>query len=234
MVIANMALAIAEGGTRVLVVDADAGDGSLTTRLLLGSTAEEGGLEQVLAEQRPLAACIHPSPLNDAVAVLGAGPAPHRRVTGAARAKAASALLATAKSSFDIVLIDSPGLLKVADAAELVSASDAAIIVLGPGELTRDHVETMDRLRLIGSDVVGYIYDGMPMSAPRARYQHSGSSGRPGDLIRPGRSANGSSARPMVFDPAIGDFPGLSFEQPLDGRSGLSTELRIDRLDKAP
>ena len=96
MVVANLALAIAEGGTRVLVVDADAGDGGLTTRLLLGTPADDGGLELVLAGQRPLAACIHPSPLNDAVAVLGSGPALHRRVTGAARAKAASALLATA------------------------------------------------------------------------------------------------------------------------------------------
>ena len=147
MVVANLALAIAEGGTRVLVVDADAGDGQgLTTRLLLGTPADDGGLELVLAGQRPLAACIHPSPLNDAVAVLGSGPALHRRVTGAARAKAASALLATA-SSFDIVLIDSPGLLQVADAAEMVGASDAAIIVVGPDELTRDHVETVDRLK---------------------------------------------------------------------------------------
>ena len=117
--------------------------------------------------------------------MLGSGPALHRRVTGAARAKAASALLATAKSSFDIVLIDSPGLLQVADAAEMVGASDAAIIVVGPDELTRDHVETVDRLKLIGSDVVGYIYDGVdgvPVSAPRARYQRNGSSARPTDL----------------------------------------------------
>ena len=33
MVVANLALAIAEGGTRVLAVDADAGDGDLTARL---------------------------------------------------------------------------------------------------------------------------------------------------------------------------------------------------------
>ena len=74
MVVANLALAIAEGGTRVLAVDADAGDGSLTARLLLGTPADDG-LEQVLAGQQPLDDCIQPSPLNDAVAVLGPGPA---------------------------------------------------------------------------------------------------------------------------------------------------------------
>ncbi len=226
MVVANLALAIAEGGTRVLVVDADAGDGQgLTTRLLLGTPADDGGLELVLAGQRPLAACIHPSPLNDAVAVLGSGPVLHRRVTGAARAKAASALLATA-SSFDIVLIDSPGLLQVADAAEMVGASDAAIIVVGPDELTRDHRETVDRLKHIGSDVVGYIYDGVPMSAPRARYQRNGSSARPTDLDPPTSSANGSSARPTDPDPSTGDFPTLSFGRPNDDGNTPSSELK--------
>ena len=203
MVVANLALAIAEGGTRVLVVDADVGDGGLTTRLLLGTPAD-GGLERVLAGQQLLANCIQPSLLNGAVAVLGSGPALQRRVTGAARAKAASALFATAKSSFDVVLIDIPGLLQVADATELVGASDAAIIVLGPDEMIRDHVETVDRLKLIGADVVGYIYDGAPMPTPLARYQR-----------------NGSSARP---DPPAQDFPTVSLGRSLDGGDGSSSE----------
>jgi Mrp family chromosome partitioning ATPase len=206
MVVANLALAIAEGGTRVLVVDADVGDGGLTTRLLLGTPAD-GGLERVLAGQQPLANCIQPSPLNGAVAVIGSGPALQRRVTGAARARAASALLAKAKSSFDVVLIDIPGLLQVADATELVGASDAAIIVLGPDERIRDHVETVDRLKLIGADIVGYIYDGAPMPTPLARYQR-----------------NGSSARPADSDPPAQDFPTVSLGRPLDGGDGSFSE----------
>ena len=121
-------------------------------------------------------------------------------MTGAARSKAASALLATAKSSFDIVLIDSPALLQVADATELVNASDAAIIVLSPNELIRDHLEMVDRLKLIGSDVVGYIYNRAPMPPQLARYQRNGSSARPMDIreaalptLSGGRSMNGRS-----------------------------------------
>jgi Mrp family chromosome partitioning ATPase len=200
MVVANLALAIAEGGTRVLAVDADAGDGDLSARLLLGTPAH-GGLEQVLAGQQPLAKCTQPSPLNDAVAVLGSGPAPYQRVTGAARAKAASALLDAAKSSFEVVLIDSPAFLQVADATELVRASDATIIVLSPDELIRDHLEMVDRLKLIGSDVVGYIYNRAPMPPQLARYQR-----------------NGSSARQMAVVPAV---PG---GQLLNGGSGPSSQ----------
>ena len=204
MVVANLALAIANGGTRVLVVDADAGDGDLTARLLPGTQAV-GGLEQVLAGQQPLANCIQPSPLNGAVAVLGSGPPQQRRVTGAARSKAASAMLATAKSSFDVVLIDSPALLQVADATELVNAADAAIIVLSPDELMRDHVEMVDRLKLIGSDIVGYIYNRAPMPPHLARYRR-----------------NGSSAG--LVDPGEPTLPNLSGSQPLNGESGASSE----------
>ena len=172
MVIANLALAIAEGGTRVLAVDAAAGDGDLTARLLPG-TPRDVGLEQVLAGEQPLANCIQSSPLNSAVAVLGSAPARQRRVTGAARLKAASALLTMAKQSFDVVLIDSPALLQVADATELVNASDGAIIVLSPDDLVQDHLEMVDRLKLIGSDVVGYIYNRAPMSAHLTRYRRN-------------------------------------------------------------
>ena len=206
MVVANLALAIAEGGTRVLAVDADAGDGGLTTQLLLGTPTDGGGLEEVLAGHRPLATCLHPSPLNRAVAVLGSGPALRQRVTGAARAKAASALLATAKSSFDIVLIDSPALLQVADATELVDASDAAVIVLSPNELIRDQLEMVDRLKLIAADVVGYIYNRAPMPPQFVRYQ-----------------GNGSSADPM--DPQAAVLPAPSGGPPLNGGSSPSSEL---------
>jgi Mrp family chromosome partitioning ATPase len=204
-VVANLALAIAEGGTRVLAVDADASDGGLTTRLLPG-TPVSGGLEQVLAGQQPLANCIQPSPLSSAVTVLGSGPALQPRVTGTARSKAASALLTAAKSSFDVVLIDSPALLQVADATELVGASDAAIIVLSSNELVRDHLEMADRLKLIGSDVVGYIYNRAPMPPQLARYPR-----------------NGSSVRRLDSRPAV--LPTSSGSQPLNGESSPSSEL---------
>lgn len=205
MVIANLALAIAEGGTRVLVVDADAGNEDLTARLLLSGTPTDGGFEQVLAKQKPLADCIQRSPLNDAVAVLGSAPAPLRRVTGAARSEAASALLATAEKSFDVVLIDSPPLLQAADATELVSAADTAIIVLSSSDLVRDHLEIVDRLKLIGANVVGYIYNRAYNRAPI-----------PPQLARYHR--NGSSARPV--DVPAEAIPALSGGQPLDGENG--------------
>jgi Mrp family chromosome partitioning ATPase len=177
-VVANLALAIAEGSMRVLAVDADTADDDLTAQLLPGTPAIDG-FEQVLAGQRALADCVQPSPLNSSVAVLGSGPATPWRVRGAARSKAAGMLLAEAKASFDVVLIDSPALLEASDAAELVDASDAAIIVLGPNELIRDHLDMVDRLKLIGSDLVGYIYNRAPTRPHLSRHLRNRSPGRP-------------------------------------------------------
>jgi Mrp family chromosome partitioning ATPase len=200
-VVANLALALAEGGTRVLVVDGDAADGDLTARLLPGSSTI-GGFEQVLAGRRALADYVQPSPFNGAVAVLGCGPAAASRLTGAARAKAVRALLTEAKASFDVVLIDSPALLQVADAPDLVEAADAAIIVLSPNEPIRDHLEVVDRLNLIRSDVLGYIYNRAPTRPHHARYQRYDSLAPPGSpavtppppvLVRTRRPLDGES-----------------------------------------
>jgi Mrp family chromosome partitioning ATPase len=106
-------------------------------------------------------------------------------VTGAARSKAADVLLAKAKASCDVVLMDTPAFLQVADATELVEASDAAIIVLSPNELIRDHLEMVDRLNLIGADVVGYIYNRAPTRPYLAPYRHNGSSAPPMGLADP-------------------------------------------------
>jgi Mrp family chromosome partitioning ATPase/LPS O-antigen subunit length determinant protein (WzzB/FepE family) len=162
-VVANLGLAIAEGGTRVLVVDADTLSADLTARLLPRAQIA-GGFEQVLAGERAFADCIRACSFNSAVTVLPSGPSPRRRVTGAARSAAVAALLAEAKATFDAVLIDGPPMLAVADATA-VEAADGAIVVIGPNELVQDHREMAERLNLIGSDIVGYIYNRAPAQA---------------------------------------------------------------------
>ncbi len=170
LLVANLALALAEGGTRVLIIDAD---GGLTARFLPGASTADG-LEQVLAGLRVLEECVRRDLFDYDVTVLGSGP-DTGRVTGAARAKAMDFLLAEAKARYDVVLIDSPAVLKVADATELVGASDAAITVIGTDQLIRDHRELLERLELTGADIVGYIYNRAP-KPPRITREDNASS----------------------------------------------------------
>jgi len=182
--VANLALALAEGGTRLLVVDADAADDGLTARLLPGIQRSEG-FEQILSGRRPSPESLEPSPFNDAITVLGSGPAAPRLVTGAARLRAARALLAQARASFDLVIVDCPALLQVADATELVNAVDAAIIVVNPDDSIPDHLEMADWLTQGGSDVIGYVYNRAQMRSPSTRHRGGVSATRPTPQVRP-------------------------------------------------
>jgi Mrp family chromosome partitioning ATPase len=182
--VANLALALAEGGTRLLVVDADAADDGLTARLLPGIQRSEG-FEQILSGRRPSPESLEPSPFNDAITVLGSGPAAPRLVMGAGRLRAMRALLAQARASFDLVIVDCPALLQVADATELVNAVDAAIIVVNPDDSIPDHLEMADWLTQGRSDVIGYVYNRAQMRSPSTRHRGGVSATRPTPQVRP-------------------------------------------------
>jgi len=156
-VVANVALAVAESGTPVLAVDADS-TGSALTGLLLPGSPQADGFEQVVAGCCPVSDCIEPSPLNADVTVLRAGPTRVRRTSGTAYGEAVGKLIAEAKESFELILIDSPAVLTVANAVELVQNSDATVVVLSPGEPVQDHVTVVERLEHVEPGPAGYIY----------------------------------------------------------------------------
>jgi Mrp family chromosome partitioning ATPase len=156
-VVANVALAMAEGGTRVLAVDADPA-GRLSGLLLPGGTGGDG-FAQVVAGAVAAADVVRRSPAHPGISVLPAGAPTAERTTGVAYTKAVGALLAEATDDYDVVLVDSAGLLQTAAAAALVVACDAAVIVVDSRDLVRDHRAMADRLDLIECAVLGYVYD---------------------------------------------------------------------------
>ena len=71
----------------------------------------------------------------------------------------------------------------MADAAELVSAADAVVIVANPGDRIADHLEMAERLKPIRSDVVGYLYNRAP--ARSYAVHHGGPMARSASDMRP-------------------------------------------------
>jgi Mrp family chromosome partitioning ATPase len=160
LTVANLALALAEAHLRVLAVDANVG-GRLSVLLLPGVGTAAKSSEQPLTGQPPLVARVRAlsehaesSPLNSIVYVLPSVP---ERTTTLAHYKALGALIAQARSCYDVVLVDCPGLLEVAGAVELLRASDTAIVVVSAGDLVPDHLATRNRLRLVGCSLAGYV-----------------------------------------------------------------------------
>ncbi len=180
VVAANIALALGEGGTRVLVVDADPG-GELAELLVPGS-GTEGGFSDVLAGRRALVDCMRLSPSDPAVMVLGYGSSEIERAHGVAYRAAFSVLLSEATANFDLVLVNGPSPLRDGDAGEPVGACDAVLICVSPDEPIREHLELARRLGLLGAEPDGYLYLRSPIRHRVRSPEPSPTDGAPSDL----------------------------------------------------
>jgi succinoglycan biosynthesis transport protein ExoP len=154
----QLAAAAARQGLRVLLIDADLRCGGLTTLLAL---RERPGLVDYLTDNAPLATVIEPLALAGAtsVDVIGAGslsreaPAPHV-------VKGLRTLLGVA-TAYDLVLIDTPPINIVADAAALAPLVDAVLLVTRSGETSPAAIElAMEQLHRAGAHVLGTILNG--------------------------------------------------------------------------
>ena len=72
-------------------------------------------------------------------------------------------LLAELAQQVDVVLIDGPPVLPVADAAVLAQAVDGVLLVVNAGETRREAARhAVERLRQVGADLVGVVLNGVP------------------------------------------------------------------------
>ena len=72
-------------------------------------------------------------------------------------------LLRDLRERFDVVVIDSPPLLPVTDAALLASITDGAILVVNHGTTTREQLAgAVDRLDGVGAEPLGLVINRVP------------------------------------------------------------------------
>ena len=124
----NLALTLAQQGVRTLLIDADMRKGVLHKMF---SMRREPGLSQVLVGEADIAEAVQIiAPGNDGtgLSVLTAGLAPPNpaELIGSARMRT---LLSTLRDQYEMVIIDSPPLGLVTDAAILGTLADTTILV---------------------------------------------------------------------------------------------------------
>jgi len=160
----NLAIALAETGASVAVVDGD-----LRLPRLADTMGLEGavGLTDVLIGRADLADVLQPWG-RGSLMVLPAGRIPPNpsELLGS---KAMVSVLESLTKSFDFVLIDAPPLLPVTDAAILSKLTGGAIVVAAAGRTTRNELESALRsLDHIGSRVLGVVMTMLPTKGPDA------------------------------------------------------------------
>lgn len=159
---ANLAIALAETGARVALVDGD---------LRLPRVAEymgiEGGvgLTDVLIGRAELPDVLQKWGKNK-LFVLPSGrvpPNPSELLGSAAMAR----MLAALTDEFDVVLIDAPPLLLVTDAAVLSKLCGGAIMVVASGRTKRNELSSaLKALERAGSRLVGMVITMLPTKGP--------------------------------------------------------------------
>ncbi|MGB3370197.1 MAG: polysaccharide biosynthesis tyrosine autokinase [Rhodococcus sp. (in: high G+C Gram-positive bacteria)] len=154
----NLALALAEAGHHVALVEGDLRRPRVSKYLnLIGSV----GLSTVLANQADLSDVLQPTP-SEGLEVLASGPLPPNpsELLGS---EASRRVIEELRGRFDYVIIDGAPLLPVTDSALLTTHSDGALMVARFGHTTESEVgRAVGNLETIGAHILGAVFTMMP------------------------------------------------------------------------
>jgi capsular exopolysaccharide synthesis family protein len=154
----NLAIALAQAGRRVVLVDADLRRPKLTQYMGIASSP---GLTSVLIGEAALADVLQPWE-GEPLAVLPSGPIPPNpsELLSSENMKQTIGKLA---DFGDIVLIDAPGLLPVTDAAVLAHHCDGTLLVTRYGKTRREQVaQAVRRLNAVDARLLGCVLNFTP------------------------------------------------------------------------
>ena len=158
MTVANLAVTMAQAGLKVVVVDADL---RRPRQHKIFGIHPRGGLTDSLLE-RTLDGRLQASRV-DRLAVLPAGEVPPNpaELLGSQRLQD---LLERLMSHVDMVLIDSPPVLPVTDAAVLAQVTDGVLLVIDAGETRREVAErALGSLERVEANVIGVVLNRVEM-----------------------------------------------------------------------
>ncbi|PWW21836.1 capsular exopolysaccharide synthesis family protein [Geodermatophilus normandii] len=199
----NLAVALAESGRQVTLLDADlrrprvAGylglvGGVGLTNVLAGS-AEAAEVEQVFG--------------TEGLKVIGAGPTPPNP-NELLSSRQMFSLVDQLRESNDFVLIDAPPVLPVADAAGLGVLADGVLVSVRHGHTRKDQLQQATAtLERVGARILGVVLNIVPLSARAAQAYGYGTDyvqdAQPRTRKRadPHRSSSRSAARSQALTP---------------------------------
>lgn len=171
-VVANLAVALARSGLKVVAVSGDLRRPSLAEFFALDDS--QVGLTSVLLGEVPVTEAVVRTSTADAtnLLVLPAGPSPHNPAELLGSTPMQQLLDQLVQGGADYILIDCPPVLPVSDTLALAQHVDGVIVVCVPGQTKADHLEAAcQRLRQIGAEIIGVTINGFsPRSGSYDQY----------------------------------------------------------------
>jgi capsular exopolysaccharide synthesis family protein len=160
----NLAIALAQTGLRVLLVDGDLRRPKVASMLGLERSV---GLTTILVGRSELHDSIQRHAASG-IYFLASGPIPPNP-TEVLQSHAAQSLFDRVSQMFDMVIIDAPPLLPVSDAAIIARDVDGAILVVRHGKTTKEQLRQAGlRLSQVGATMLGTMVNMTPKRGGKA------------------------------------------------------------------
>jgi polysaccharide biosynthesis transport protein len=177
----NLAIALAQDGQSVLVIDADLRKGSCHARL---GITNHNGLSNVLTGNLPLDEAVQPTSVSG-LSLLSRGIRPPNP-TDLLGSHKMRQILSELRESFNFILIDSPPAIAVSDAAVLSVLCDGVILVFHGKKTNKASArQAMERLDAVRAPFLGVILNGVNLDNPSYSYHRTYS-----DYYRQGSNEN--------------------------------------------
>jgi Mrp family chromosome partitioning ATPase len=187
---ASIAAAAARDGTRVLLVDADVRAVGLTARVLGPGGEHHAGLTDLAAgSARPEEAVRLVALAQDVALPFLPGGTVRGNVGSLFRTAGMGAAVRLLRESYDLVIVDCPALLPVADVASLSAHADGILLTIRRGTPLSFLDEVRSRLELVPAPLVGYVFTRVEQGVPYGPGPSDEMGGRRGWGRR--RAANG-------------------------------------------
>jgi non-specific protein-tyrosine kinase len=206
---ANLAIALAESGRRVVLVDADL---HRPTQAKLFGTANRRGLSTLLVDWSMSPLSLLQSTWLAMLRLLPAGPTP-AEPSALLSSRRLDDLLAQLHGLCDVVVLDTPPLLAQPDAALLGSRADAVLLVVDATRSRgRQASRALEMLQASGAVVLGAVLNRVPKNSlayPAYEGYYASPPGTPSDPGGAGSRESGVAAppQPVMASVIASSFP---------------------------
>jgi capsular exopolysaccharide synthesis family protein len=165
IVLANLAITMAEGGRRVVIVDCDLRHPSLHQ---IFGLADQPGLTTMMLNES-LAPALQGTSVAG-VNLVAAGPLPPNPAE-LISSERFSRVLASIVADADVVLVDAPPVSAVADATILATRVDGVLLVVDSGRTRRDNARrATEQLQRVGARLLGAVLTNVKAEKTQAQY----------------------------------------------------------------